>query len=135
MKIRPALLHLFFLILSAQASAESIYCDQCGNRIKEGASYIISESKIYCDHECYEKSLPKCAVCGDPVKAGYVSEGKNYCSEKCLSTTWESCSLCGKKVNKGVHLGSKNGMFYCSDCDGKTDLFRLRTPQRLFCSP
>lgn len=119
MKLRPALIYLFFLILAAQASAESIYCDQCGNRIKEGASYITSGSRTYCDHECYEKSLPKCAVCGKPVKAGYISEGKNYCSEKCLSSTWESCSLCGKKVNKGIHFGSKNGIFYCLDCAGK----------------
>lgn len=119
MKLRPALLYLFFLILAAQASAENIYCDQCGNRIKEGASYITSGSEKYCDYECYEKSLPRCAVCGKPVKVGYVSEGKNYCSEKCLSTTWEICSLCGKRVNKGVHFGNKDGIFYCSDCAEK----------------
>jgi len=120
--VRQGLYILLFFAAAGMFSdlyAEKLYCDQCGNRIKEGKPYITSGEKVYCDMECYEKSLPKCSVCGKPVKSGFVQEGKRYCSEECLSTTWESCSLCGKKVNRGVHFGSRDGVFYCPDCAKK----------------
>lgn len=108
--------------------AEKIFCDQCENLIKEGSSYLVSNGKIFCDEECYEKSLPKCAVCSKPVKKGFTINGKNYCSEKCLSTTWGKCSVCGKRVKNGMHFGSKDGVFYCLECSKKTVCFACGLP-------
>lgn len=119
MEIRSALVFILLIVIIPQASAGGIYCDQCGIKIKTGNPYVTSGNKIFCDMECYEKSLPKCSVCGEPVKAGFVQDGKHYCSEKCLSETWESCVLCGKKISRGVHFGSSDGVFYCPDCAKK----------------
>ncbi len=120
--MKTGVLFILFLAVTGVFSelyGENRYCDQCGNKIKEGRPYLTYGEKIFCDNECFEKSLPKCNVCGKPVRSGYIQGGKNYCSEECLSTTWESCVICGKKVNCGVHFGSKNGVFYCSECANK----------------
>lgn len=119
---------LLFLFVFTLNGNEKRFCDQCENEIKAGGSYIISNGKIYCDQECYEKSLPKCAVCGKPVQIGYVQTGKNYCSDECLQTTWGKCSVCGKRVNSGVHFGSKNGDFYCIECSNKPLCFACGLP-------
>jgi len=121
------LLFLFVFTASLRCDDKK-FCDQCGNAIKPGSSYILSNGKIYCDQECYEKSLPACSVCGKPVKTGYVQNGKNYCSDKCLQASWEACVLCGKKVRNGVHYGSRTGDFYCVECSKKPLCFACNLP-------
>jgi len=119
---------IIIFLMSINLYAEKIYCDQCGNVIKAGSTYITSGDKIFCDEECYEKSLPKCAVCNKPVRQGYIQDGKNYCSEECLKTTWEKCSVCGERANHGMHFGSKDGPFYCMECSRKPVCFACNLP-------
>ena len=135
---------IIFLLLSITNifSAEKIYCDQCENLIKPGTIYVISKGKFYCDQECFEKSLPKCIVCGKPVINGFKSNGKKYCSEECLSSTWNKCSLCGKRISSGYHFGNKDGVYFCKDCMEKPKCFLCGHPDnckelsdgRLICS-
>ncbi len=119
MKLRALILIIIFVLTVPTLLAESIFCDQCGNRIKEGKSCLVSGGKIFCDEECYENSLPKCVVCRKTVRSGFVQDGKNYCGEECLSTTWNSCSLCGKRSASGINFGHSSGIFYCRDCAKK----------------
>lgn len=120
---------LFLTVLNPVLfSYEKIFCDQCENEIQPGVSYITSNGKIYCDQECYEKTLPKCAVCGNPVKGGYIQNHKIYCSEKCIQTTWETCVICGNKVRSGIHFGSRDGDYYCMECSKKPICFACALP-------
>lgn len=129
LKWHNLMLLIFFLtLISFAQDSDKKFCDQCENEIKAGVSYIISNGKIYCDQDCYEKSLPKCAVCGKSVNGGYIQNGKNYCSDKCLQSSWEACILCGKKVRSGVHFGSRNGDFYCMECSEKPVCFACNLP-------
>jgi hypothetical protein len=120
-----------FLILMAAPgifSAEKKFCDQCGNLIKPAKQYLTYLGRKYCDEDCFEKSLPKCAVCGNPVKQGILQDGKSYCSEECVKTTWNKCSSCGKKVSSGYHFGNRSGAFYCEACSKKTVCFACALP-------
>ena len=83
-KSQYLLLFVFLVgILFSVFSAEKIFCDQCENLIKPGTRYITSNGKVFCDQECFEKSLPKCAVCGKPVINGFNSKELSYCSQEC----------------------------------------------------
>ena len=120
---------IFFLtLISFAQDTEKKFCSQCENEIKQGKPYLTSGGKNFCDQECYEKSLPKCAVCGKPVKNGYIQGSKNYCSDECLRSTWDICSVCGKRTNSGVHFGSRNGDFYCMECSEKPVCFACNLP-------
>ncbi|HQO08847.1 MAG TPA: LIM domain-containing protein [Clostridiales bacterium] len=120
----PFLLSVFPLVFPA----DKIFCDQCGNEIKAGSSYLIAGDKKYCDEECFEKSLPVCCVCGKHIKQGFVQDGKNYCSNECLQTTWHSCYLCGKKVSGGVEIGGSERRFFCQDCSALPVCFACGYP-------
>jgi len=122
------LLIFFLTLISFAHDSEKRFCSQCENEIKQGKPYLISGGKNFCDQECYEKSLPKCSVCGKPVKNGYIQGSKNYCSDECLQTTWGKCTACGKRVNSGVHFGSKSGDFYCVECSNKPLCFACGLP-------
>lgn len=115
------LLHLItitlLLLLTNVFSAEKIYCDQCENEIRPGSSYLAVGEKIFCSAECYEKTLPKCSVCGEPLRnGGFESKGKMFCSEKCYKTTWNKCHLCGKSISSGYHFNDNNEIVFCSSC-------------------
>ncbi|MCK4981003.1 MAG: protein DA1 [Candidatus Delongbacteria bacterium] len=116
------------LLLTNIFSAEKLWCDQCENEIKPGTIYVISSGKIFCDQECFEKSLPKCVVCGKPVINGFKSKGSSYCSEECLSSTWNKCSLCGKRISSGFHFSNKDGAYFCKDCMEKPKCFLCGHP-------
>jgi hypothetical protein len=82
-------------MLTSLFPAEKIFCDQCGNLIKQGATYIKHLGKIYCDDECYEKILPKCLVCGKRVRSGYKFGSKSgdfYCVD---CSKKPQCFACG----------------------------------------
>ncbi|MDA3886913.1 MAG: protein DA1 [Candidatus Delongbacteria bacterium] len=123
-------------------SAEKIFCDQCEKLIKPGSRYVISNGKIYCSEECFDKTLPKCVVCGESVQNGFKQKGLSYCSKECLMTTWGKCELCGKKIMNGYHIGSKEGAFFCKDCMekpkcylcGHPDNCKTLSDDRLICS-
>ncbi|MBN2790726.1 MAG: hypothetical protein JXR69_11095 [Candidatus Delongbacteria bacterium] len=128
-KSQYLLLFIFITgILFSVFSAEKIFCDQCENLIKPGTSYLTSNGKIYCSEECFEKTLPQCAVCGEPVKNGYTQNGSSYCSKECLMTTWDRCEFCGKRVQNGYYIGNKHGAFFCSDCMKKPKCYLCGHP-------
>jgi hypothetical protein len=114
---------------SVQA-ADTKKCSVCRRTIKPGQNYYKAYDKIFCSKKCLakyqEKKLPKCVVCGKPVKSGFTKDGKNYCSRKCLETTFPKCVVCGKRSSKGVM--TSDGKFACDKCSAKPKCFCCSIP-------
>lgn len=104
--------------------AATLRCAKCGRKIS-GRFLKDGKGKPYCSKWCYEKSLPKCAVCRRP--ASIVSGKKHFCSKRCLKTTWPKCTSCKKRVRGGVSRGDKR-VFLCSKCAAKPKCFSCHMP-------
>ncbi|MBN1863610.1 MAG: hypothetical protein JW808_01780 [Victivallales bacterium] len=99
-------------------------CSVCGKRIS--GRYIKDNSgRMFCSKACYERTLPKCAVCGRPAK--FSSGGEHFCSEKCQQSKWPRCSHCGKRSNGGVKRGTGR-KFLCSECAALPRCFSCGMP-------
>lgn len=107
-------------------------CSVCGKEIRPGMSFLkTDDGRIFCSKACYEKTLPKCSVCGAILKGSYLkgADGKFYCSEKCLSLTFPVCAGCGKKSRDGVIINSEKGeLFFCKECSSKPKCFCCGLP-------
>jgi len=81
---------------------------------------VTDDGKKYCSDECFEKSLPKCIICGKPVNGGIIdTHGKIFCDDKCFEKSLPTCSVCGKPIYDGFH--SQDDKYFCSKmCYEKT---------------
>ncbi len=105
--------------------AGDLRCSGCGRTIT-GNYLKTAKGKVYCNRNCFNKSLPKCTVCGKRITGRYFPhKGKNYCSRKCLSTVMPECELCLRKVTSGKRI---NGHFYCNKCAAKPRCFECGQP-------
>jgi|GEM_PF-808966 len=89
----------FFLMLLLAASivtfgAEKLYCGNCRKRIT--GNYINFGNIKICSEQCLQAVLPKCSVCNQPMRSGFIANGRRFCSEKCFETTLPHCSVCNK---------------------------------------
>ncbi|MCG2760767.1 MAG: hypothetical protein L6407_06105, partial [Candidatus Delongbacteria bacterium] len=104
-------------IFSMVSGKEKIFCNQCENLIKEGASYIVSNGKIYCGDKCLSATWEKCSVCKKRVSKGIHYGNKNgvffclECSGKPL------CFACGLPNDCSV---LKDGRMICAKCEAKS---------------
>ncbi len=131
----PAAAALAILALFSAApdiQAADMRCASCGKRIGGNQNYLVSEDKTYCSDNCFEASLPKCAVCGRPLKSkGFKgADGRFFCSEKCLRTTWPVCTLCKKHVQNGKLVGGQSGKFFCDACADGPRCFCCNLPAK-----
>ena len=105
-------------------AAKPIYCSECGRRIT--GKYIKANNQYYCSKSCFEKTLPKCSVCGKParIKRG---DGKYFCSNECMKKTWPICSCCHQHSKDGIKRGYKK-IFLCKKCAAKPKCFACYMP-------
>lgn len=75
-------------------AALALDCSQCGRPIK--GKYLTANNKVFCSETCYEKTLPKCSLCGRPFREGVqIAEhpDKVYCKECGAKPACFNCRL------------------------------------------
>ena len=120
----PSVFPGYCFFLNYTTYAKTLRCATCGARIK-GDFLKNSKGEFFCSKRCFEKSLPKCAVCGKPA---HMSVGDKYfCSQKCFESTWPICSHCKRRVQDGVWRGLDK-KFLCKECAEKPKCFSCNMP-------
>lgn len=98
---------LFFAVSAAMA----LDCSQCGRTVT--GKYLTSKGQTFCSEACYEKTLPKCALCGKHFREGMqITEdpARVYCKECAAKPYCFNCRLpndCEKLAD---------GRNICRDC-------------------
>ena len=89
-------LMLFLMLLPILLPAKNLRCDICGKKVR--GRYIVSGNKTFCSAQCFEKTLPNCAVCRKKIREGHEYKGKKYCSIPCMKTAFPKCDVCGNPI-------------------------------------
>jgi len=98
--------------LCSDCAKEAKYCSVCDRRI-QGRYVVLKESgNIYCQ-SCYD-ALPKCSVCGKPVRPLELDRSTGVCLE-CLKKL-PRCAACGKPIIGSFYRFQFVEGTYCSDC-------------------
>lgn len=115
------------IIIASENEEKEVRCSVCGKVIT--GEYFTSGGKVYCSKKCWEKSRPRCAVCGKRITKGgyYKYKGKYVCSDECLNKIRPRCAVCGKPVKENTGIKS-NGKHYCSE-----ECFRKSLPTCFIC--
>ncbi len=128
MKVLNVIFLLFFVIILNTYGKEALRCSQCKDRITVGQYIKLANGTIFCSKRCYEKTLPKCSVCGKKCHGGYTLKGKRYCSKKCIATTYKKCQLCGQPSPSGMIFNKDPNLFYCPKCSKLPKCFSCSKP-------
>ena len=122
---------LFLLLLPAALMAAALRCSACGREIF-GRYISNGRGKNYCSEACWEKTLPKCAVCGNVIRGEhYRKDGHYYCSKPCVEQTLPKCDLCRKPLSGKYQISGVPGetpVKLCMECVGHARCFACLRP-------
>lgn len=104
----------------------ALNCSQCNRPIT--GKYIKANGKAFCSEACYEKTLPKCALCGRHFRKGIqITEdpSKVYCEECAAKPICSNCRLPNdcEKLDDGRDI--------CSECRTRA-IFDQARAQEIF---
>ncbi len=82
----------FFIILTvlllsfALSAKDSPVCSQCGQTVKPGTRYIVSQGKTFCSRKCFIQTLPECTICGKRSFTGgiYAMDHSFFACTDCM---------------------------------------------------
>ncbi len=107
-----------------------ITCSMCHKNILSGERYLKANGKYFCSKKCYNKTLPKCTICGKKMSQWITSKDKKYCSKECFNKTLPECYICHKRAKNGFRIkdSEKGSLFFCKICAKKAKCFSCQLP-------
>ena len=125
---RTVLICLLLAVFPAFADG-GLFCTKCGNAIRPGQRYLVSNGKTYCSRKCYIQTLPECTICRRRSFNGgiYASDDSYFACPDCMKLP--RCFSCQIPVREGAELSG--GRVICPVC-ARTSISSLQQAQSIF---